>query len=940
MKLDRPGLRRNATSWLLTSAAAVAGNLSCGGKVTSDPEPGAEARPEVEFLSAPPFRLAEASWPTGAPEFGSLREALDHEWEDRDTHHIEGDVLYLQNSHRGLMIFDLRPIDAPRLVGHSPLIGRAVELIVRGGTAFVAVLDWFGRGPDGKPFGGSLVQRLDIRDPENIQVLGEVPLRGEVRDMALAGDLLYAVFDGGTHTYDAAPLDWVQGLVVASLDARGGGLQLSDQRVLPGYRGAVIALEPPVMMAARGIGPDESGAAPGRVELQYLDLADPTGVIQLRGSTSVRGFLRTRWGGDPWRMQVRSGTAALLACGDADCGGDLVLSTIDIADPDRPVELSSVPISEGGEPLTGRIDGSRLVVWSSVAEAGADDSAIQLYDLTEPHRPRQASRHVVPGGVRELTLAEDRAFVVSARGHGGDAPQVLALDISRLAEPALLSSVSLSGATLETLSAPIVSGDGTAVAVTVAGAAGSHRVDLFGSTPSGLIPSGSTVLPGELPTAELVRKRWISLAEETLAVVGIDGTPIAELELARNVVGGVPQTNRVSEWSKPWSGADGATAVRLLPRERLRLPDVGGQGAPTTIDGRLMGIHSRGELGYAVSAVRRSGRDAIDSSYLHPRVTIVDLSGAAPVVLAELDLPHAGDRDYGSRREQDRTPYGWYAGAWSVLSGDVLALRRTREADALPASTAVVDLVDLSDPTHPVAAEVELPDHSWWGNLRAIDGELYINRYEPVALGQEPQVRYYLHALDVSDRSHPALGPGISLPGFVVGGSDADGSVLYTIDYRWQDGERVNELAVVRVSEGKAELLSRLEVSGRVGAVFVRGERAYFVAEQVSSSTPDGATRELHEVGLSDPAHPVDRVHRERAKWPWLVAVESDRLILASGFDRAVGVDVYRRNTDGSFHFEDVVRISPEANGAVPFVFGDQLLFAAGQFGLQAHPLD
>src|SRR5690606_18590519 len=143
---------RNAASWLLTSAAAVAGNLSCGGKVTSDPEPAAEARPEVEFLSAPPFRLAEASWPTGAPEFGSLREALDHEWEDRDTHHIEGDVLYLQNSHRGLMIFDLRPIDAPRLVGHSPLIGRAVELIVRGGTAFVAVLDWFGRGPDGKPF--------------------------------------------------------------------------------------------------------------------------------------------------------------------------------------------------------------------------------------------------------------------------------------------------------------------------------------------------------------------------------------------------------------------------------------------------------------------------------------------------------------------------------------------------------------------------------------------------------------------------------------------------------------------------------------------------------------------------------------------------------------------------------------------------------------------
>ena len=87
-------------------------------------------------------------------------------------------------------------------------------------------------------------------------------------------------------------------------------------------------------------------------------------------------------------------------------------------------------------------------------------------------------------------------------------------------------------------------------------------------------------------------------------------------------------------------------------------------------------------------------------------------------------------------------------------------------------------MVDLSNPVAPsVASTVITSDpNGWWGNMRAINRQLYTSHYEwersPAAVDNvyDPGiVRYYLDRIDYSDRAHPRVGQKVNVPGMLIG---------------------------------------------------------------------------------------------------------------------------------------------------------------------------
>jgi hypothetical protein len=95
-------------------------------------------------------------------------------------------------------------------------------------------------------------------------------------------------------------------------------------------------------------------------------------------------------------------------------------------------------------------------------------------------------------------------------------------------------------------------------------------------------------------------------------------------------------------------------------------------------------------------------------------------------------------------------------------------------------------------------------------------GALYTTHYEWVDAPDSRQgwVRYYLDAVDLTDRAHPRIGARVNVPGLLVGGDASDPSVVYTIDYRWNDGTSINDLDVLRIQGGAATLLSQTPIDG------------------------------------------------------------------------------------------------------------------------------
>src|SRR5262249_45589529 len=146
---------------------------------------------------------------------------------------------------------------------------------------------------------------------------------------------------------------------------------------------------------------------------------------------------------------------------------------------------------------------------------------------------------------------------------------------------------------------------------------------------------------------------------------------------------------------------------------------------------------------------------------------------------------------------------------------------------------------DLANPDAPQVASVVVQTdlRAWWGNMQVVGDTLYTTHYEWVdGPDNHGWVRYYLDSVDLTDRAHPRIGARVNVPGLLVGGDASDPSVIYTIDYRWNNGNAVNDLDVLRIHGPWATLLSQTPINGWVGSTFIVGTQAYLSAQEYSQN--------------------------------------------------------------------------------------------------------
>jgi len=254
--------------------------------------------------------------------------------------------------------------------------------------------------------------------------------------------------------------------------------------------------------------------------------------------------------------------------------------------------------------------------------------------------------------------------------------------------------------------------------------------------------------------------------------------------------------------------------------------------------------------------------------------------------------------------------------------------------------------VDLSNPDHPSVASTVITNdpNGWWGNMKVVGNTLYTTHYVwPSVAVQNPTVRYYLDAIDLSDRQDPKVQAHINVPGMLVGGSQTDPSVIYTIDYRWDSNvsSPINELDALKIKDGLAYLQSRTPLDGWVGEVFVRGSSAFTTVQKyVQTSKEPGA--ELHQIDLSVPIKPVDRVASGPDGWGWIVDVQGDRLLVQSGWGNgydAPGLDIYRLSPNAAPAYDQFVRTRGWSLDSTARQ-DNQLFLSSGYWGVQAVELN
>ncbi len=961
---------------LLPAFALVAAACTSQGPI--DRKPG-----QTEFVSAPPAGGAggrnalggfDSKGGEAAPSAPTTSNAApERKVEETDLYRLEGDRLYFLNAYRGLMVFDVSDVDHPKLLGRSAIFGSPVEMIVRNGVATVVVADWYGRMDDGSPFHGSIVRGLDATDPANIKVLGEAKLGGWVRDTRIVGDVLYAVSEDYGWSYgwysdarsDGVSVSVPTGptLVVSSVSFAGGQIKAVGKKEFPGY-GGVFHVTSKAILLAHGADDLKQPTAVLKTELLYLDISDPAGAIVQRGGITVNGRVEG-WGADNgrWNLDFADGkTAHVVGCAGGSvwgCGGQsgYVLATADFTNPDAPALKSELGIPSTGWGVAARFDGNRLYLSPDSYSSGTGGTPLHVFDLADPAAPKLAGTAQIPGTVWNLIPAPNlRLFALGNDWSGGSGNTVSLkyLDVTTPSQPKLLGTSTFGQGWAWTPAA------GTFKAFTLDATKGlvvlpfsgwsntgyNNGLQLIEFTDSTQRTAGAAKTRGWVERGIFVKTRLVSLSDLALSVIDYANhdapAVIAELTLARNVITAQPQGATLTEISSDWWDNDVSTSeVRILPIGQAE-ESVDLTGVPTVkVDGVNARVFRNGTLAYVVTNVRVQTPCGLGGQCQGraQQVQVVDLSNGGAVLRGKLQLPT--DSWYYGWGWEGCYWYDWYYGDEVVqVGGDALAFRRWQPVYAADgkyvASNNALYVVDLSNAAAPTLASTTIttdPD-GWWGNMKVVGQTLYTSHYEWFQKANDPSswtVKYYLDRIDLSDRAHPVVGAKINVPGLLIGGSESDPSILYTIDYRWAGNVAKNDLAVIRVNGASAQLLSTTTLDGWVGQTFLRGQKLFLSAQQYDQTS--GSRIALHQIDLSNPNAPVDHASADQKGWGWLLGVEGDRAIVTSGWGSG-GVDIYKLADGQAPQFSQFVRTRGWwANGVTRQ--NDALFLASGYWGVQ-----
>jgi hypothetical protein len=897
---------------------------------------GARWRGQSEFVSAAPFwdafplrTLNEAARSDGQGE-RSVEDA------DVFRHDAARKLVYVLNSYRGLQVIDVSTADRPRLVGRAKLGGYPLEMFQRGTTAYVLMNKMVEEGATAEAQ-GAVLRVYDLANPAAPVVRGELAVPGWI-----AGSRLLATADSAVIYVASNVWAWnaesgsSEKTVVSSIDVSSPTAPVAVDRVeFPGS-GFQLHVTPKAMFVARYDWQDD------RTELTYVDIADLGGDVRVRGSIAVAGSLA--WG-ERGELQMDAFGGHLRVAsqvrGDWQTGAPtfIRISTIDLANPDRPTPRGSLDVGHGERLLAARFAGERCYLFHMV-----EVDPLEVIDLSNPAQPVSLAELKIPGWVNHIEVRGDKLLTIGVDDEQSRRLALILFDVSNPSAPVELSRAtagegwSWTSASHDVKAFSIIDDLGLAMLPVASSSwddAGGYQFKSWLQLFTFDLAAGRVATAGEVQDVGGIKRSFKGDAQRVLAFSDLSLKSIdvadpyrpavrADLELARDVadfttVGafgvmqvatgmwgqGTAELRTVSlhdpDNSAPLATLDlGVPAGRLFKLDDRTLLHLGsdpvtGETVMATIDyadpfaPELIGSFRAPALGFSRWGRFASwgGAPSTDVAQVGNTLTMYSWPTGGEGEGAKLRFYNLSDRD------DIRQSRVFDLGAATVVDMKAEGKKLYVTTSEPVASDEVEALVGTSDPTDPEASIVaELPG----------------GRVSPFF--RSGRVRYFLRIVDLSRPSEPRVSRPINVPGRYVGqsrigtGSTA-ATILYTMDMLPTPAGAQPALdTMLLVANRRVRLIDVFGLPAGIDKVEVEAQVAWFTSSGWASGPfrmlEDGAAdsfRPPFQLIAIDLARPdtVEQlaVHTiEGASYGNLVDVVGGRAFVTGGWSKLMVFDV------------------------------------------------
>ncbi|MBN1654558.1 MAG: beta-propeller domain-containing protein [Deltaproteobacteria bacterium] len=794
-------------------------------------------RGDVESSKQSAAEIADESAATSETESGPTAE---REIVEADIVQMHGDILYVLNSFRGLVLIDMSQPDSPRIIGRLPFQAQPVEMYLEDERAYIVMSDYFDYwqyDDDADPLGfhGSRVLIADVSEPSTPSEMGSMTVQGEITDSRIVGDVLYVVSKRNAEYWRYDTNDWEDTTWVSSLNiADPNSIYKVDEVEFSGSANVVQVYQTALSVAA--IDPnyylvDDDNAS--QTKITFVDISDPQGDIKVGASAYVPGSVD-----DKFKMDLYTGHLRVISQDSYWYSNSLPTLTIfDTSPADILAQVSQIEIEwvRTSDTVTDpwiaatRYAQSKLLsnlCWNErVGYRSYTRCRVDFYDLSDPAAPEKA------GDLRmnvELTHFEprgDRMLSLGRQTEGSYQVVVGLYDISDLSEASLLSSITLgadsgsSSSALDDYKAFKVLDDLEMILLPLdwsTGSGNSYRyfqgAQIIDWRDDKLAERGRLQHGAYVTRAIAFKQRLVAISERHIQVVDASDRdqPIttADIYLVRDVLdvynikgyqiqfANDEQAGDTRFYVLPFGADDMAQSVAELP--------VSGYDHHRLRDGDMIHLISINDDG------KQMVRTADFSDPLRPR-----LRGAL-MLSDEIEHVYGGGWSFYD--------YYWSPNAGRALNNRILPVT-ARELHASESGRRYYNntlrLIDISDPDNPRLAEGSIVMNDYPFINRVGHGSvLYSTHTEPAydADGNKKtyHVKYFLDRVEVTNPDAPVLLGKLNIPGELVD-VDENGSLLYTIDYQFDGfGRRRNALNVLRVQGDQAVLVEVLPVGDEI----------------------------------------------------------------------------------------------------------------------------
>jgi hypothetical protein len=780
--------------------------------------------------TAPTLGPAAPATPTSGA--AAMREIV-----EADVVQAQGDMLYVLNRYRGLLVIDMSVADSPLIVGRVPFQAQPVDMYLRDGKAYIVMSDYFSywqfdKDTDPQGFHGSQLLVVDVSNPAKPQESGSFKLDGEVTDTRIVGDVLYSVSKRNPDYWRYDTQDWHDTTWVVSIDIKDPAhIAQVDKKEFPGAANLIQVYETALSIAA--IDPNYylvDNTNPRQTLITYVDISDPQGSIHVGGNAYVPGTVE-----DKFKMDLSAGQLRVIS---EDYywqpNSAAALTVFDASDPTKLLQRAQISVANDAgnsgtvaQPQATRFVGPDLFVslcwWEQNAQV--QSCRMDLYDLATPSSPAKVAGMAVDGPITYFEAQGNRLLALGSHPQAGQQGnvQIALYDISTLKTTRVLSSVDLgtsmgsSSAALGDYKAFKVFSDLNMILLPLSWSdsptmsyVGAQIVDWQNDQ---LTQRGRIAQGGDVQRAIAFKDRIVSISTQQIQVIDASDRdkPVqtANLFLVRNIVdvfsihgyqvqlGADEEDSSYRFFVLPFGEDDMAKSLVELP-----------------VDSSLFYQMQAGDMVHVIGNDPSNGdqliRTADFSDPLHPR-----WRGEYRLPAEIQHLYNGGYGGYWSFYD-----YFWNPGVGQPLEHQLLpATVRTVEmgSDGRRYYKNYLRVIDLRDADKPRLADGSVEMKDWPFVNQVTHGSMLYSTHTEPALdmnGNPKQYheRYFLDRVDATDPDHLKALPKVNIPGRLVD-VDASGQLLYTVDYQFDEyGRRRNSLDVLTLAADTATLATVLPV--------------------------------------------------------------------------------------------------------------------------------